>query len=125
MISYLSTYGWHFSKKMCEYAAKKMKRKNAATNKIEKIEPYTKDQVEELLSKQGIIIDNNKGYDFVFVANMVKADFWKSSIEDEKHLALYIKDVIDDPDQEDGFVFRRWYSDMIGAGEPILWEDML
>lgn len=125
MVSYLSNYGWHFSKKASDYAAKRMKRKNPATNKMEKIEPFSKDQVDELLMKQGIVIDNNKGYDYIYVANMVKADFWKSSIEDEKHLALFIKDVVDDPDQEDGFIFRRWYSDMIGGGEPIMWEELL
>lgn len=125
MVSYLSNYGWHFNKKMCEFASKMMKRKNPTTEKMEKIEPFNKDQVEAILSRQKVSLENSKGYDLVFVANMAMADFWQSSIEDEKHLALYIKDVVDDPDQEDGFIFRRWYSDMIGSGEPIEWEDML
>lgn len=125
MISYISNNGWHFNKKMCDFAVKKMRRKNPATNKMEKIEAYSKDQVEEILTKNNIILEKNKGYDFVFVANMAKADFWKSSIEDERHLALYVKDVVDDEDQGEGFIFRRWYSDMIGNDEPVMWEDML
>ena len=125
MVSYLSNNAWHFNKKACMFAVSKMKRKNPATNKMERIDPYSKEQIEEMLSKNGIVLENNKGWDFVFVANMARADFWKSSIEDERHLALYVKDVVDDNDQEDGFIFRRWYSDMIGSGEPIPWDDMI
>lgn len=32
MTDYLSIYGWHFSKKMCEWAVSKMKAENTATN---------------------------------------------------------------------------------------------
>lgn len=124
MVNYLSNYGWHFNKKSCDYATKLMRRKNPATNKLEKIDQLQKDQVDEILTKNGVTIENNKGYDYVYVFHMAKADFWKSSIEDEKHLALFVKDMIDDPDQEPGFVFRRWYSDMICAGEPIEWSEL-
>jgi hypothetical protein len=41
-------------------------------------------------------------YDSVYVANMCKADFLGSSIVDDVHMALYVKDVIDDPDATDG-----------------------
>jgi len=56
---------------------------------------------------------------------MCKADFYGSSIIDEKHLALYIKDVIDDVDGYDGIVFNRWYADMCKQGIAIPWEDMI
>lgn len=56
---------------------------------------------------------------------MCKADFLGSSITDEKHMALYIKDVIDDEDAYDGIVFNRWYADMCYTGVAIDWEDML
>ena len=52
-------------------------------------------------------------------------DFMGSSITDEKHLALYVKDVIDDKDGYDGIVFNRWYADTVRKGIPIEWEDML
>lgn len=38
MKEYLDTYGWHFSKKMCEWAVSMMKRKNPQTGKEEPIE---------------------------------------------------------------------------------------
>ena len=48
-----------------------------------------------------------------------------SSIEDELHLARYIKNVIDDPDGYDGMVFTHWYADMCKKGIPIDWEKMI
>ena len=39
------------------------------------------------------------------------------SIEDEKHLCMMVKDIVDDYDQRDGFIFNRWLSDMDTNGE--------
>lgn len=122
---YLSHNGWHFNKKMCELAVSKMCKRNPASKQIEPIEPYTKDQVDALLAKYSVKLENNIGYDYVYVANMCKADFLKSSIIDESHLAIYIKDVIDDVDAPDGTTMRRWYATMVAAGQPIEWSDML
>ena len=123
MKEYLSAYGWHFSKKMCEWAVGNMKvEKNG---KKEKLEAMKKDEVEELLKKFGVKLENDKGYDCVYVANMAKADYFKSSITDEAHLALFIKDYIDDVDAYPGMPFTRFYADCIGSGTPILWEEAL
>lgn len=64
-------------------------------------------------------------YDYVYVANMCKADFLGSSVVDENHLAKYVKDVIDDADAYDGIVFNRWYADMCRKGIAIDWENMI
>ena len=79
MRAYLRNYGYSFSKRACEYAVSQMKRKNNATGKLENIEPYSKDKAEELLSKNGVTLENNVGYNFVYVMNMILADRWKSS----------------------------------------------
>lgn len=125
MVDYLNQFGFHFNKRACEYASKMMKRKNQATGKNEPIEPFSKEQVEDLLSKNNVKLENNKLYDFVFVANMAKADYWKSSIEDERHLALFVKDYIDDADGSSELAFRRWIATMIAVGEPIEWSDLI
>lgn len=122
---YLSHNGWHFNHKACDYAVSLMRKKSPVSGKMERIEPYTKEQVEELLRKYNVTIDDTSNYDFVYVANMGKADFLKSSIPDEQHLALYIKDVIDDADAADGVTMRRWYATMIANGEMVDWEDIL
>lgn len=125
MKEYISQYGWHFSKKMCEWAVSKMKTKDESTGKQKKLDALKKDEVEELLKKYGIKLEKDAGYDCVYAANMGKADYYKSSIADEPHLALFIKDYIDDPDGYDGLPFTRFYADCIGSGTPIIWEDMM
>ena len=44
-------------------------------------------------------------------------------ITDEKHLCLYVKDVIDDVDGYDGIVFNRWYADMCRKGVQVDWYE--
>ena len=59
MTAYLRNYGWHFNKKLCEFAISKMKRLNPSTGKKERIEPLTRDIVDEILSKYNIKLNNN------------------------------------------------------------------
>lgn len=125
MKRYLRHNGWHFNKKACDFAVKLMKKENPSTKKVEKIEPYSKEQVDELLKKHNITLDNNSGYDYVFAANMGKADYLKSSIPDEQHLALYVKDVIDDVDAGDGVTMRRWYATMVANGDLVEWDEIV
>lgn len=80
----------------------------ASTGKTRKLEAMKKDEVEELLKKYGIKLEKDAGYDCVYVANMAKADYYKSSIADESHLALFVKDYIDDPDGYEGLPFTRF-----------------
>lgn len=124
MEDYLSIYGWHFSKKMWEWAVSKMYKKNEK-GEHKPITPINKTDVDELLKRYNIVLDHKIGYDYVFVANMCIADYMGSSIEDEKHIALFIKDYIDDPDGYEELPFTRFYADCIGSGTPIDWEDVL
>jgi hypothetical protein len=66
-----------------------------------------------VLDRYNVNLQNNELYDYVYVYNMGNNDFMGSSILDEKHLALYVKDVIDDKDGYDGIVFNRWYADTV------------
>lgn len=125
MLDYLEAYGWHFSKKMCEYAVSKMKRKNPETGKEESLKAITKEEAEVFLKQYGINVEKAKGYDCVYVLMMGKADYLKSSVIDDAHLALFVKNYIDDVDGYDGIAFTRYYADCIGKGEPIMWEDMI
>jgi hypothetical protein len=90
-----------------------------------KLEVLTKEQVDKILQQNNVYIENSTGYDYVFVANMCKADYYGSSIADEKHFALYIKDTLDDEDAADGTTMRRWYATMIANGKSIDWEDFV
>ena len=124
MEEYLAFNGWHFNKKLCEWAVSKMYKVNVVRKK-EYITPYTKESVMDLLKANGVKLENDFGYDAVYVANMAKADYYGSSISDDAHLAKFIKDYLDDPDGYEGIAFTRFYADCIGSGTPIMWEDML
>lgn len=106
-INYLRYYGPHFNKNLCEFACKN---------------EYTKEKVDALLKANNIEISNAKLYDTVYVANWCKSVFYGSSISDEKHLALFIKDIFD---KESDLIFNRWYADMAKKGISIDWEDMI
>ena len=116
MKRYLKYFGQHFNKKLCQFAVSKMKHGKT---------PITKEQVDEILKRHNINLENNELYDYVYVYNMGNNDFMNSSIADEKHLAIYVKDVIDDEDGYDGIVFNRWYADTVVLGIPIEWDEML
>lgn len=125
MREYLETYGWHFSKKMCEWAVSKMRRKNAATGKAEPVEYVDKEMVDEILKKNNIRLDNDVAYDATYSFNMARADYLKSSVIDEAHLAMFVKDYLDDEDGYPEIAFTRFYADCIGKGEVILWEEAM
>jgi hypothetical protein len=124
MVNYLRYNGPHFSKELCEFAVSKMRKR--INGKEVTLQAYTKEDVDKILDTYGVKLHNtNVLYDYVYVANMCKADFLGSSVPDERSLALYIKDVIDDVDGYDGLVFNRWYADTCKKGIVIDWASMI
>ena len=124
MEEYLSHYGWHFSKAMCDWACSKMYKPDVAGRRTYTT-PWTKEEVDNLLKRYNVTLNNKIGYDYVFAANMCKSDYMGSSIMDEQHVALFIKDYIDDKDGYPELPFTRFYADCVGSGNPIDWGDML
>ena len=124
MKTYLSYYGMNFSKKLYEFAVSNMRRESA-DGKIEKVKPMTADELKSLLSKHKIEIEHNDLYNALYLAAMVKADYWGSSIEDEEHLAKYIEDTLCDVDAAEGQVLARYLADCSIGGCIIYWEDMI
>ena len=109
-LNYLRYYGPHFNKKLCEFACSNLEKKE-----------YTKEKLDQLLQAYNIQIKNSKLLDYVYLVNWCKSVLYGSSIIDEKHLALFIKDILD---KEGDIVFNRWYADMAKLGIPIEWEDV-
>lgn len=120
MEQYLSYYGWHFNKKLYEFAVGMMKDREG-----KKMTPVNPDELDTLLEKRGVYPHTNELYDAAYLACMAKADFWGSSIEDEEHLAKYVGDVLCDPDGYDGIVFCRFVSDCCAKGIAVFWDRML
>lgn len=121
MKQYLSHYGWHFSKKLAEYATSSDRMKNADGTSHH----WTYEQVEEKLAQNGIKLEKAKGYDCVYVANMAYSDFYPKPLSTEVQILQYVKAYIDDPDGYDGIALTRYYADCIGKGTPLMWEEMI
>lgn len=101
-----------------------MKRKSQL-NKIEKLTPFTKENLDSMLKTNNVNIENDVGYDALYVLNMAKADYHGSSITEDVKMIKFVKDYLDDPDGYDGIALTRFYADCIGKGEMIPWEDVL
>lgn len=125
MLEYIKHNGWHFNAKACTLAVDNMKRLNPTTSKLEKITPWSKSEVDALLAKHGVTLKHSHLYDYVYVANMAQADYFKSSIADEAHLALYVKDTVDDVDGSPERHFRTWVQTCESMGWEIPWIDLL
>jgi hypothetical protein len=125
MERYLSYYGYHFNKKLYEFAVGKMEKKDEMTGRKEKESPVDIDNLEKGLKKYKVDVPDDEIYDAAYLASMVAADFWGSSIKDEEQMFLYIKDVLCDVDGYDGIVFCRFLADCSAKGTPIMWDRML
>lgn len=83
------------------------------------------EELKSLLEKNKVELESADWYDALYLANMVKADLWGSSIEDDEHLAKYVEDVICDVDGYDGIVFCRYLADCSAKGIVIHWDMMI
>lgn len=117
---YTDQFGCHFNKKLYEWAVSMMRDRNG-----NKISPKTKEQVTEFLRTYGITLKRDKGYDAAYVHAMAMADYYGSSITDDGHLALFVKDFLDDPDGTDSKAFDHFVVDCRAKGEPIFWDEMM
>lgn len=125
MEQYMSFYGLHFNKKLCDFAVGQMEKEDKATGVMKKITPMKLEELKPILEKHKIEIESNDWYDALYLANMVKSDYWGSSIEDEEHLAKYVGDVLCDPDGYEGIVFSRFLADCSAKGCIVFWDMMI
>ena len=110
-INYLRYYGPHFNKKLCDFACKR----------FEKCD-YTKEKIDQLTQMHQIELEDAKLHDLVYLANWAKSTLYGSSITDEKHLMLFLKDIFS---KNPELVFNHWYADMAKLGIPVEWEEMI
>jgi hypothetical protein len=117
---YVDQYGFHFNKKLYEWAVSMMTDRRGSA-----VEPLPKERVKEWLASYGVTLDNDKGHDAAYVLAMMKADYYHSSIEDEQHLALAVRDYIDDPDGYPTKAFDHFIVDCRSKDEPVFWDEMI
>jgi hypothetical protein len=117
---YLDQFGAHFNKKLYDWAVSMMKDRNG-----NKVAAMTKEQTSEWLRARGVTLKNDKGHDAPYVLAMIRADAFGSSINDDQHLALGVRDYLDDPDGYPTKAFDHFVIDCRRRGEPIFWDEMM
>lgn len=120
---YVMQNGNHFNKELYQFAASMMFKKNKQTGKDEKVPVYTKEEVDNILKKHNIEVENKGGYDYMYVAQSARADYLGGSIPNEQYLAMHIKETCDDADAPDTYIFKSWCLRMDMLGEVVDWED--
>ena len=119
METYLRNYGWHFSKKMYEFAVSNMKDKNKKS-----VQPVDRENLKAQMNNAGFK-DEFAGYDACYVYSMAKSDFYGSTLMSEPQIYSFVNDYLKDVDGYDGIAFTRFYADCIASGKVIIWEEML
>lgn len=117
---YVDQYGFHFNKKLYEWAVSMMTDRNGS-----RVQPKTKEQVSEFLRNNGVNLSNDRGHDAAYVHAMLYADCWGSSYKTDQQLALGVRDFLDDPDGTDSKAFDHFVVDCRTKGEPIFWDEMI
>lgn len=120
MEEYLEDYGFHFNKKLFEFAVSMMEDRNG-----QPLKAWDKEHAEQFLKANGVSVKNNMGHDAAYVLNMARADYFGSSIADEPHLALFVKDYLDDRDGASTRAFDEFYIKTVALGIPIFWDEIL
>ena len=120
MEEYLEEYGYHFDKRLFEFAVDMMDDRSG-----QPLKPWDKDKTNEFLKANGVTLKNNYGHDAAYVLNMARADYYGSSIADDAHLALFVKDYVDDPDGAPTRAFDEFYMKCIALGIPIFWDELM
>lgn len=121
MSAYLASHGRHFSKPMLEWACSMMKDRRGS-----KQIPLDKKDFDKNMNEYGIKLDRTDGYyDGIYVWAMASSDYLSSSIQDEYHIALFVKDYIDDVDGNPTRAFDEFYINCVAKGVDIPWEDMI
>ena len=88
MEAYLRNYGYHFSKKMYEWAVSMMKDRNK-----QPVKTMERDEFKTLLANNGINVEF-QGYDGPYVYAMAKADFFGSSLPNEMSVLKFVSDAL-------------------------------
>ena len=116
---YTEEYGFHFSRKLYEFAVTLMWDRNG-----NRVQPTTKEAVSEFLRAHGVSLKNDRGYDAAYVYSMAMADYYGSSLPDDARLALFIADYLDDRDGSKTKAFDHFVVDCRAKGEPVFWDEM-
>lgn len=121
---YMDMYQGQFSHKLAKKAIEMMEVKDETSGALKPLVPHSVEEVEAVLKENGVKIPEEQIYTAWYLFHMCKADY-KKSLEDNKHIALYIEETLCDPDGDPSDVLCCFVAKMQNAGIAIHWERYL
>lgn len=121
---YMDAYQGQFSRKLAEKAISLMEVKDDSTGKTRRMITRPIEEMEDALKANGVSIPEGCIYTAWYLYNMCHADYRKS-LEDKRHIALYIEETLCDPDGDPSDVLCCFVAKMQKAGIAIHWERYL
>lgn len=117
---YVDQYGFHFNKKLYDWAVSRMRDRNG-----NKVTAKTKEEVADFLRANGVTLKNDHGHDAAYTHAMLLADCWGSSLATDRALAFGVLDFLDDPDGNPTKAFDHFVVDCRAREIPIFWDEMI
>lgn len=124
MQKYIDKNGRTFNKKLCDFAVSKMITENSEGEEA-KLIPWGKSDVDSMLRKYGIYIENNNGYDVCYCANMFKSDFLGKSLPNDQYLCIHLKCYLDDVDGNPHRAFDEYVANAADKKVSIPWDSLI
>lgn len=90
-----------------------------------KLIPWSPKEIMEVADKAEVKVDHEYVYDFLYVCNMAKADYFEDSLKTAEDCIKWAEDYLDDPDGYEGKPFCRWMTDMWNLDIEIDWDDFI
>lgn len=122
--NYMDMYQGQFSYKLAKKAIEMMEVKDESTGTTKSLVPHSIEEMGAVLNENNVKIPEEQIYTAWYLFNMVFADY-KKSLEDNKHIALYIEETLCDPDGDPSDVLCCFVAKMQNAGIAIHWERYL
>lgn len=113
-----------FSKKLAEWAIDHMEMKDPVTKDIKPLKARSIEDVQDVLKKNGVELQDEFVYTGWYLFNMALADYPKSLKTDEQR-AMFVEETICDPDGSPENVLACFVAKMCNAEMPIYWEKYL
>lgn len=121
---YQDKYHGLFSRKLAEWAISRMEIKDTASRQMKRIVPRSLDDVQEILVKNDIEIQDEFIYTGWYLFMMAMADYPKTLTTDAQR-AMFANETINDPDGCPENVLDCFVAKMRNANVPIYWEKYL
>lgn len=120
LVEYIERHGRHFGKALFEFAVSLMRGRDGRP-----LEIWDGERCSAFLKEQGVIPSRGNDHDAAYVVNMARADYYGSSLDDPRHLALFVRDYLDDIDGSPSRAFDEFCAKVKALKTDVPWDKLV